>query len=76
MDREALTVTAWRLAILVFLIVVWQWGWDYKEGPLGWLVPNLLDPYFVSQPSRQRWMQTISAASCARPMASLRRAHG
>ncbi|MBV8169846.1 MAG: ABC transporter permease [Alphaproteobacteria bacterium] len=52
MNREALTVNAWRIAILVFLIVVWQWGWAYKEGPLGWLVPNLLDPYFVSQPSR------------------------
>jgi NitT/TauT family transport system permease protein len=52
MPREAVTVNAWRLAILVFLIVVWQWGWDYKEGPFGWLVPNLLDPYFVSQPSR------------------------
>jgi NitT/TauT family transport system permease protein len=52
MNREALTINAWRIAILVFLIVVWQWGWTYKEGPFGWLVPNLLDPYFVSHPSR------------------------
>jgi NitT/TauT family transport system permease protein len=52
MDRETLTVNAWRVAILAFLIVVWQWGWGYKEGAFGWLVPNLLDPYFVSQPSR------------------------
>ena len=50
-DRESLTVNAWRVVILIAVIAVWQWGWDYKER-LGWLVPNLLDPYFVSQPSR------------------------
>ncbi len=50
-DRESLTVNAWRIVILVGVIAIWQWGWDYKER-LGWLVPNLLDPYFVSQPSR------------------------
>jgi len=50
-DRESLTIRAWQLAILVFLIAVWQWGWDYKER-FDWLVPNLLDPYFVSRPSR------------------------
>jgi sulfonate transport system permease protein len=50
-DRETVTVNLWRIAILIFLLAVWQWGWDYKER-LDWLVPNLLDPYFVSQPSR------------------------
>ncbi len=50
-DRESLTVNAWRIVILVGVIAIWQWGWDYRER-LGWLVPNLLDPYFVSQPSR------------------------
>ena len=50
-DRESLTIRAWQLAILVALLAAWQWGWGYKER-FDWLVPNLLDPYFVSQPSR------------------------
>jgi NitT/TauT family transport system permease protein len=50
-DRESLTVNAWRVAILFAVIAIWQWGWDLKER-FDWLVPNLLDPYFVSQPSR------------------------
>ena len=50
-DRESLTIHAWQLAILIAVIAVWQWGWAWKER-FDWLVPNLLDPYFVSQPSR------------------------
>jgi NitT/TauT family transport system permease protein len=50
-DRERLTVHAWQLAILIAVIAIWQFGWSYKER-FDWLVPNLLDPYFVSQPSR------------------------
>lgn len=50
-DRETLLVNFWRIAILVALIAVWQWGFGFKER-YDWLVPNLLDPYFVSQPSR------------------------
>jgi NitT/TauT family transport system permease protein len=49
--RETLTIRAWQLAILVGVIALWQWGWGFKER-LDWLVPTLLDPYFVSQPSR------------------------
>lgn len=39
-----------RWGILLLMLAVWQWGWDLKP-QLGWLVPNILDPYFVSKPS-------------------------
>ena len=29
-DRESLTVNAWRIAILLAVIAIWQWGWDYN----------------------------------------------
>ena len=38
-------IIAWRIAILVAALVVWQWGY----GLFKW--PRLLDPYFVSKPS-------------------------
>ena len=31
-------------------LAVWQWGWELHD-KLPWLVPDLLDPYFVSKPS-------------------------
>jgi NitT/TauT family transport system permease protein len=41
---------AWQLLICVAVLSVWQWGYDlHKKVP--WLVPDLLDPYFVSRPS-------------------------
>lgn len=39
-----------RWGLLALLLAIWQWGWDLR-GVLGWLVPNVLDPYFVSKPS-------------------------
>ena len=39
-----------RWGLLALMLVTWQWGWDLKP-VLGWLVPNILDPYFVSKPS-------------------------
>ena len=39
-----------RWGILAVMLAVWQWGWDLKP-TLGWLVPGVLDPYFVSKPS-------------------------
>src|SRR5258708_31135690 len=34
----------------VGVISIWQWGYDlHASAP--WLVPDLLDPYFVSKPS-------------------------
>ena len=70
MTRRAV-ILFWQLAILVSLLVVWQWGWENKDR-LGWLVPNLLDPYFVSQPSRI-WERFLRLA-CATDRAGARRA--
>jgi NitT/TauT family transport system permease protein len=41
---------AWQALICVCLLSIWQWGYDL-HGRLPWLVPDLLDPYFVSKPS-------------------------
>jgi NitT/TauT family transport system permease protein len=48
---SALVVNFWRLTILVTVMAIWEWGWSYNEA-YPWAVPSLLDPYFVSQPSR------------------------
>src|SRR6516165_7207937 len=40
----------WQGAICVAVLSIWQWGYDL-HGRLPWLVPDLLDPYFISKPS-------------------------
>src|SRR5262245_61759786 len=47
--RKASTL-AWQAVICAVALAVWQWGYDLHIG-LPWLVPDLLDPYFVSKPS-------------------------
>src|SRR5438105_14926544 len=51
MSRRAL-ILFWQLAILAFVLVVWQWGFDWSKAllPRAW-VPKILDPYFIAQPS-------------------------
>jgi NitT/TauT family transport system permease protein len=47
--RTASTLV-WQAAICVVVLSIWQWGYDlHARAP--WLVPDLLDPYFVSKPS-------------------------
>jgi NitT/TauT family transport system permease protein len=41
---------AWQALICVVALSIWQWGYDL-HGRFPWLVPDLLDPYFVSKPS-------------------------
>src|SRR5215470_7638798 len=41
---------AWQTAICAAVLAIWQWGYDL-HAKLPWLVPDLLDPYFVSKPS-------------------------
>ena len=49
-SRHRGSTLAWQIGICVTVLVVWQWGYDlHKKVP--WLVPDLLDPYFVSKPS-------------------------
>jgi NitT/TauT family transport system permease protein len=40
----------WQALICAVVLSIWQWGYDLHAS-LPWLVPDLLDPYFVSKPS-------------------------
>jgi NitT/TauT family transport system permease protein len=42
----------WQLSILLALLVVWQWGFEWCKALLPRAyVPKILDPYFVAKPS-------------------------
>ena len=50
MARRPKSTFAWQALICVAVLSIWQWGYDlHASAP--WLVPDLLDPYFVSKPS-------------------------
>lgn len=40
----------WQIAIGLGALATWEWGWTLHD-KVPWLVPDLLDPYFVSKPS-------------------------
>jgi sulfonate transport system permease protein len=48
--RRSLNTLAWQAAICIAVLTVWQWGYQLHKS-LPWLVPDLLDPYFISKPS-------------------------
>ncbi|MBR0776597.1 ABC transporter permease [Bradyrhizobium diazoefficiens] len=48
--HRTLNTLGWQVAICVIVLSIWQWGYDLHK-MLPWLVPDLLDPYFVSKPS-------------------------
>jgi NitT/TauT family transport system permease protein len=50
MVRRPITTLAWQALICVAVLAIWQWGYDLHSS-VPWLVPDLLDPYFVSKPS-------------------------
>jgi NitT/TauT family transport system permease protein len=41
---------AWQVLICIVVLSVWQWGYDL-HARFPWLIPDLLDPYFISRPS-------------------------
>jgi NitT/TauT family transport system permease protein len=48
--RRSAGVWVWQALICVFVLSVWQWGYDlHARFPR--LVPDMLDPYFISKPS-------------------------
>src|SRR5258707_9398012 len=48
--RHRVSTLSWQIAICVAVLSIWQWGYDlHARFPS--LVPDLLDPYFVSKPS-------------------------
>lgn len=48
--RRPVNTLIWQVVICVAGLSVWQWGYDL-HAIVPWLVPDLLDPYFVSKPS-------------------------
>ncbi|RUM96299.1 ABC transporter permease [Pseudaminobacter arsenicus] len=59
------TVVAAQLAIILLTLAVWQWAFDLKPYA-DWLVPGLLDPYFISKPS-EIWTQLLRLACLTNP---------
>jgi NitT/TauT family transport system permease protein len=48
--RSLIPTPVWQAVIVFVALAVWQWGWGlHAAAP--WMVPDLLDPYFVSKPS-------------------------
>ena len=48
--RRSTSVWFWQALICVVVLSIWQWGYDLPTS-LPWLVPDMLDPYFISKPS-------------------------
>ncbi|MGA7073120.1 ABC transporter permease [Bradyrhizobium sp.] len=47
---HSLSTLAWQASICIVVLSVWQWGYQF-HARFPWLVPDLLDPYFISKPS-------------------------
>ena len=46
----SLNTLAWQALICIAVLSIWQWGYDlHRKFPS--LIPDLLDPYFISKPS-------------------------
>ncbi|MGB3387817.1 MAG: ABC transporter permease [Pseudaminobacter sp.] len=65
MMRSRVSVIAAQLAIILLTLAVWQWAFDLKPHA-DWLVPGLLDPYFISKPS-EIWTQLLRLACLTNP---------
>jgi NitT/TauT family transport system permease protein len=48
--RSPVSTFVWQATICAVVLTIWQWGYDL-HAKLPWLVPDLLDPYFISKPS-------------------------
>jgi NitT/TauT family transport system permease protein len=48
--RPALSTLVWQALICLTVLAIWQWGFSLKTS-VPWLIPDLLDPYFISRPS-------------------------
>lgn len=54
------SVWFWRIALLLLFLAVWQWGFGLQP-QLPWLIPDFVDPYFISRPS-DIWQKLTSMA--------------
>ena len=60
---RALALNACRALLVAVILAVWEWGFAFNAR-YDWLVPNLLDPYFVSRPS-EIWARFLRLACLA-----------
>ncbi|UFZ07927.1 ABC transporter permease [Bradyrhizobium ontarionense] len=52
MSTRRAVILFWQISILVVILVVWQWGFEWSRALLPKAyVPKILDPYFVAKPS-------------------------
>jgi NitT/TauT family transport system permease protein len=49
--RRPVSTFVWQAIICIAVLSIWQWGYELHAS-VPWLVPDLLDPYFVSKPSQ------------------------
>ncbi len=49
--RRSLSTLAWQAALCIAVLSVWQWGYQL-HARFPQLIPDLLDPYFISKPSQ------------------------
>jgi NitT/TauT family transport system permease protein len=59
--RRSTGIWFWQALICVVVLSIWQWGYDLHTR-LPWLIPDMLDPYFISKPSDI--FQNFLALSC------------
>lgn len=50
MRQNSRSTLLWQVSICVVVLSIWQWGYQLHPR-FPWLVPDLLDPYFISKPS-------------------------
>src|SRR5262249_14687401 len=48
--RYSLSTWLWQAVICLAVLAIWQWGFSLRAS-VPWLIPDLLDPYFISRPS-------------------------
>jgi NitT/TauT family transport system permease protein len=48
--KGSFSIFAWQAVICVAVLSIWQWGYEF-HARFPSLVPDLLDPYFISKPS-------------------------
>lgn len=60
---RALALNACRALLVAVILAVWEWGFAFNAR-YDWLVPDLLDPYFVSRPS-EIWARFLRLACLA-----------
>jgi sulfonate transport system permease protein len=61
--RVGLGLFVGRLIVLAAALAVWQWGFTLNAR-YDWLIPDLLDPYFISRPS-DIWARFLRMACLA-----------